>query len=107
MVVLHQSGEIDSDGEGENVKHLWKKASAEYFADGGKRIKYKCEDFPGVSIYSNTEYMPHTWDNGGWLYHSYYVQTLWRFRKDFRTLKEAKAFVENGGLGHVNKEVTE
>lgn len=82
---------------GDDIKHLWKKASTECFADGGKRIKYQCEDFPGISVYSNTEYMPHTWDNGGWLYHSYSVET-WEFRKDFRTLKEAKAFVENGGL---------
>lgn len=80
------------------MKHLWWVASRALHATGGQRIQYLCEDFPGVSVYSNTEYMPHTWDNGGWLYHSYYVQTSWGFRKDFRTLREAKAFVENGGL---------
>lgn len=85
------------------MKHLWVKASTEVFEDGGKSIQYTCEDFPGVSVYSNTQFMPHTWDNGGWMYHGYYVETSGRFRKDFRTLKEAKAFVENGGLENANR----
>lgn len=81
------------------MKHLWEKASTECFADGGKSIQYTCEDFPGVFVYSNAVYIPHTYDNGKWLYRSFAIETPLGFlAKEFRTLREAKAFVENGGL---------
>lgn len=86
------------------MKHLWEKASAEYFADGGKSIRYTCEDFPGISVYSNAVYIPHAYDNGRWLYRSFAIETpLGVLTKEFRTLREAKAFVENGGLNNANR----
>lgn len=53
------------------MKHLWEKASLEIHADGGKRIRYVCKDFPGVSVYSNTECIPHANRSGGWMYRSF------------------------------------
>lgn len=85
------------------MKHLLEKASTECFADGGKSIQYTCEDFPGVFVYSNTECRPHANGSGGWMCHRYSVETSWGFKKEFRTLKEAKAFVENGGLENENR----
>ena len=85
------------------MKHLWEKASTERFADGGKRIEYQCKDFPGISVCSNTKCIPHANRGGGWMCHSFSVETSVGFRKDFRTLKEANAFVENGGLDHANQ----
>ena len=81
------------------MKHLWVKTSTEVFEDGGKSIQYTCEDFPGVFVYSNAVYIPHTYDNGRWLYRSFAIETPLGFlAKEFRTLREAKAFVENGGF---------
>lgn len=81
------------------MKHLWVKASTEVFDDGGKSIQYTCEDFPGVFVYSNAVYIPHAYDNGRWLYRSFAIETPLGFlTKEFRTLREAKAFVENGGF---------
>lgn len=79
------------------MKHLWVKAGTKVFADGGKHIRYTCEDFPGVYVYSDAVFTPHANGEGGWMYHSYSVATSWGFVKMFRTLREAKAFVENGG----------
>ena len=39
------------------MKHLWVKASTAVFDDGGKSIRYTCEDFPGVFVYSNAVYI--------------------------------------------------
>lgn len=81
------------------MKHLWVKTSTEVFEDGGKSIQYTCEDFPGVFVYSNAVYIPHTYDNGKWLYRSFAIETPLGFlTKEFRTLMEAKAFVESGQL---------
>lgn len=81
------------------MKHLWVKTSTEVFEDGGKSIQYTCEDFPGVFVYSNAVYIPHTYDNGRWLYRSFAIETPLGFlAKEFRTLREAKAFVESGQL---------
>ena len=81
------------------MKHLWVKTSTEVFEDGGKSIQYTCEDFPGVFVYSNAVYIPHTYDNGRWLYRSFAIETPLGFlTKEFRTLREAKAFVESGQL---------
>ena len=81
------------------MKHLWWTASRELYAAGGQRIQYLCEDFPDVSVYSNMEFRPHAnGDSGGWMCHSFSVETPDGFKKEFRTLREAKAFVENGGL---------
>lgn len=85
------------------MKHLWERASTECFADGGKSIQYTCDDFPDISVYSNTECRPHANGSGGWMCHRYSVETSWGFKKEFRTLKEAKAFVENGGLENENR----
>lgn len=86
------------------MKHLWEKVNTEVFEDGGKSIQYACEDFPDVFIYSNAVYIPHPYDNGRWLYRSFAVETpLGLLTKEFRTLKEAKAFVENGGLENENR----
>ena len=90
-------------GMRDDAKYLWWVGSRALHATGGQRIQYLCDNFPGFSVNSNTEFMPHTYDNGGWLYHSYSVETCWGFKKEFRTLKEAKAFVENGGLDHENR----
>lgn len=81
------------------MKHLWVKTSTEVFEDGGKSIQYTCEDFPGVFVYSNAVYIPHSYDNGRWLYRSFAIETPLGFlTKEFRTLREAKAFVESGQL---------
>ena len=80
------------------MKHLWEKASLEVHADGGKRIRYVCKDFPGVSVYSNTEYTPHADRSGGWMCRTYSVETYDGFRKTFCRLKDAKDFVESGRL---------
>lgn len=81
------------------MKHLWKKASTAVFDDGGKNIQYTCDDFPGVFVHSNAVYIPHPYDNGRWLYRSFAIETPLGFLvKEFRTLREAKAFVENGGF---------
>lgn len=81
------------------MKHLWVKASTEVLDDGGKSIQYTCEDFPGVFVYSNAVYIPKTNYNGKWLYRSFAIETPLGFlTKEFRTLREAKAFVESGGL---------
>lgn len=81
------------------MKHLWVKTSTEVFEDGGKSIQYTCEDFPSVFVYSNAVYIPHTYDNGRWLYRSFAIETPFGFlAKEFRTLREAKAFVESGQL---------
>ena len=86
------------------MKHLWVKANTEVFDDGGKSIKYTCEDFPGVFVYSNAVYIPHANGNGKWLYRSFAIETPLGFlAKEFRTLREAKAFVENGWLNNVNR----
>lgn len=86
------------------MKHLWVKVSTEEFEDGGKSIQYACEDFPGVFVYSNAVYIPHTHDNGRWLYRSFAIETPLGFlKKEFRTLRDAKAFVENGGLENANR----
>lgn len=87
----------------DDMKHLWWVGSRALHATGGQRIQYLCSDFPGVSVYSNTEFTPHANGSGGWLCHSYSVETHYGFKKDFRTLKEAKAFVENGGLDNENR----
>ena len=84
------------------MKHLWEKTSTVVFADGGKCIRYICEDFPDVSVYSNTEYTPHANRSGGWFSHNYTVVTDDGFRKKFYALKDAKEFVENGGLENAN-----
>lgn len=78
------------------MKHLWEKASLEVHADGGKRIRYVCKDFPGVSVYSNTECIPHANGSGGWMYRSFLVKTDYGFKKTFGRLKDAKDFVESG-----------
>ena len=81
------------------MKHLWVKTSTEVFEDGGKSIQYTCEDFHGIFVYSNAVYIPHTYDNGRWLYRSFAIETPLGFlTKEFRTLREAKAFVESGQL---------
>ena len=81
------------------MKHLWVKTSTEVFEDGGKSIQYTCEDFPGVFVYSNAVYIPHANGNGKWLYRSFAIETPLGFlAKEFRTLREAKAFVESGQL---------
>lgn len=86
-------------------KHLWELESRTLRADAGQELQYMCEDFPGVSVYKYTEYEPVTdGDIGGWIRYSYCVTTIDGFKKEFETLEEARAFVENGGLGHVNKE---
>lgn len=87
----------------DDMKHLWWVGSRALHATGGQRIQYLCSDFSGVSVYSNTEFTPHANGSGGWLCHSYSVETHYGFKKDFRTLKEAKAFVENGGLENENR----
>lgn len=87
----------------DDMKHLWWVGSRALHATGGQRIQYLCSDFPGVSVYSNTEFTPHANGSGGWLCHSYSVETHYGFKKDFRTLQEAKAFVENGGLENANR----
>ena len=90
-------------GMRDDMKHLWWVGSRALHATGGQRIQYLCSDFPGVSVYSNTEFTPHANGSGVWLCHSYSVETHYGFKKDFRTLKEAKAFVENGGLDNENR----
>ena len=81
------------------MKHLWVKASTEVFTDGGKSIQYACEDFPGVFVYSNAVYIPHTYDNGRWLYRSFAIETPLGFlTKEFRTLKEAERLLRMEGL---------
>ena len=86
-----------------DMKHLWEKVSHKIRVNEYKRILYVCDDFPGVCVCSNTEYKPHANDSGRWAYHSFFVETSDRFKKEFRTLKEAKAFVENGGLNDENR----
>ena len=84
------------------MKHLWTKAGTKVSAKG-RRIEYRCKDFPGVSVYSAVELTPHANDSGEWLYHSYSVETSDGFKKEFRTLRKAKSFVENGGLEHESR----
>lgn len=80
------------------MKHFWWVASRALHATGGQKIQYLCDDFPDISVYSNTECRPHANGSGGWMCHRYSVETSWGFKKEFRTLREAKAFVENGGF---------
>lgn len=85
------------------MKHLWWVASRALHATGGQRIQYLCDDFPDVSVYSDTRNIPHADRSGGWMCRSYSVETNDGFKKEFRTLREAKAFVENGGLENANR----
>lgn len=85
------------------MKHLWWVASRALHATGGQKIQYLCEDFPDISVYSDAVFTPHANGEGGWICHSYSVETSWGFRKQFTKLKEAKAFVENGGLENENR----
>lgn len=88
---------------GDDMRHLWWVASRTFHTTGGQRIQYLCEDFPDISVYSNMEYIPHAGRSGSWKYSSYSVETNDGFKKEFRTLREAKAFVENGGLENANR----
>lgn len=87
----------------DDMKHLWWVGSRALHTTGGQKIQYLCSDFPGVSVYSNTEFTPHANGSGGWFCRSYSVETYRGFKKRFQTLKAAKAFVENGGLDNENR----
>lgn len=103
MVVLHQSGEIDSDREGVgSMRHSWWVASRAICTTGGMKTQYLCDDFPGISVYSDEVYARPASGNTGWA-RSYSVETRWGVKEKFRTLREAKRFVENGGVSDENR----
>lgn len=66
---------------------------------GDKEIEYCNSNFEGVKVCSHLIHVPRA--NGGsgcWAYRKYSVEAESGFCKEFTTLREAKAFVENGGL---------
>ena len=86
-------------GTRDDAKHLWWVGSRALHTTGGMKTQYLCDDFPGIHVYGDATRAS---GNAGWV-SSYSVETSWGVKKEFKTLREAKAFVENGGLDNENR----
>ena len=83
----------------------WMMAGESFDAVGGSMMRFRCEDFPGVTITRCRFHVPCAHRKDFWVVKKYFVEAENnRFFLEFRTKRECMEFVENGGLARFQKE---
>lgn len=74
----------------------WTRTSGIRRCDGSREIKYGCAEYPDLVLVSETIKIDHANGIGYWLHNEFFlIDRKTGASRNFRTLKEAKAFVED------------
>ena len=82
----------------------WRMAGESFDAIGGSMMRFRCEDFPGVTITRCNFRVPCAYKQGYWVTRKYFVEAENGFFREFKTKRECTEFVESGELARVQKE---
>lgn len=82
----------------------WMMAGESFDAVGGSMMRFRCRDFPGVTITRCNFRVPCTYRTSFWIVKKYFVETEDGLFLEFRTKRECMEFVESGGLARFQKE---
>lgn len=87
------------------TRFKWKMAGESSDAVGGFMMRFRCEDFPGVTITRCNILAPCAYKQSYWTVRKYFVETENGLFWEFRTKQECTEFVEGGGLARFQKDV--
>lgn len=85
-------------------KFKWRMTSESFDAVGGSMMRFRCEDFPGVTITRCNFRVPCAYKQGYWIAKKYFVEAEDGLFRELRTKRECIEFVESGGLARFQKE---
>ena len=82
----------------------WMMAGESFDAVGGSMMRFRCRDFPGVTITRCNFRVPCVHRKGFLVVKKYFVEAENGLFREFRTKRECTEFVESGGLARFQKE---
>lgn len=86
-------------------KFKWMMTDESFDAVGGSMMRFRCENFLGVTITRCSFRVPYAHRKGFWIGRKYFVEAEDGLFREFKTKRECTEFVEGGGLARFQKDV--